>query len=850
MTPTTYRFGRFHLQPQTRQLLVDGQPARLGARAFDLLLALVERRERMVPRGELFQLVWPGRVVEDQNLKVQVVALRKLLGEAIIQTVPGRGYRFAAEVDDGGTTTIAPPPAPTPPPSAAAPTNLGAALGTLFGREGDLAALHGLLAGERLVTLCGAGGIGKTRLARRVARERFDHHPDGVWLVELAPLADGALVAATTARALGFAPTAERSSAEGLARSLAAFRLLIVLDNCEHLIDAAAALAEALLAHAPQVKLLATSQVALHLPGEQVYRLGALALPAPGDGADSAAVDLFVSRVRAADARFALTSAHHDAVVDICRHLDGLPLALELAAARVPTLGVQGVRERLGERLRLLTGGARGAPSRQQTLRDALQWSHALLGPDEQAVLRRLGVFAGSFGLGAAQQVCADAQIDAWAVLDHLAALVDKSLVLTEPGEPPRYRLLESTRALALEELQRCGELGLCRKAHAHATAGLMHQAYETQPKMAGLAWIAQWLCETDNLREAMAWSLGAQGDMRVAAELFSSAGAFWHLSGWIGEGVAHYRALQPRIDPAWPAELRARIALAVARLSAFYGIDPGEGARAAREAVGLLRESGNPQRLYTALYFLIPLAERVSSFDEIEPALAEMRALERPDWPPALRLQGRWAQARQLPRQGRSLEYRDAFVREVQLCSAMGDDRSAWLAAHSVALAELQLGRPNDAVQVLAGVAAQIRSRGMQRQFVYQIAMLATARIVAGDAQAAGADLHEAVALLRGEGALWWLGDSLGRVAARRGDFDAAARLQGWAMARTAERGDRRGPVMQAESERLAAELAPRLDAERLRTLQAEGALLDDAAVAALALGASPMEPPSRRVP
>ena len=215
--------------------------------------------------------------------------------------------------------------------------------------------------------------------------------------------------------------------------------------------------------------------MALHLPGEQVYRLGALALPAPGDGADSAAVELFVSRVRAADARFVLAPANHDAVVDICRRLDGLPLALELAAARVPALGVQGVRERLGERLRLLTGGARGAPSREQTLRDALQWSHALLGADEQAVLRRLGVFAGSFGLGAAQQVCADAQIDAWAVRDHLAALVDKSLVLTEPGEPPRYRLLESTRALAFEELQRCGELARCRAAHAHAIAGLMY---------------------------------------------------------------------------------------------------------------------------------------------------------------------------------------------------------------------------------------------------------------------------------------------------------------------------------------------------------------------------------------
>jgi len=179
-----------------------------------------------------------------------------------------------------------------------------------------------------------------------------------------------------------------------------------------------------------------------------------------------------------------------------------------------------------------------------------------------------------------------------------------------------------------------------------------------------------------------------------------------------------------------------------------------------------------------------------------------------------------------------------------------MGDERSVWLAAHSLALAELQLGRPNDAVQVLVEVVAQIRARGMQRQFVYQIAMLATARIVAGDAQAAGPDLHEAVALLRGEGALWWLGDSLGRVAARRGDFDAAARLQGWAMARTAERGDRRGLVMQAEGDRLVVELAPHLAPERLRALQSEGALLDDAAVAALALGAAPMEPPSRPIP
>jgi len=471
------RFGRAEVRPSERQLLVDGRPVGLGARAFDVLLALVERRDRIVAKNELLDSVWPGLVVEENNLQVQISSLRKALGPQAIATIPGRGYRFTAALDfEAVSRPDASAPRATSAPEAtdtyAAPlSNLPAELPPLYGRAEDLLALGALIELHKLVTVVGGGGIGKTALAQALAHRLRGSYDDGVWLVELAPVADASIVATTVAGVLRVELGAEAQIAT-LAKALSASRMLIVLDNCEHLLNAVAELAAALHRAAPNVRLLATSQEPLRVAQEHVYRLGALALPAEA-GIESArqagAVALFEARAQAADPRFALTEHNIAAVVDICCHLDGIALAIELAAARLPLLGVDGLRARLDERFSVLKGGPRLALKRHQTLRAALDWSHGLLTQDEQTVFRRLGVFAGSLSLESAQRVTADDRIDKWAALDHLGALVDKSLVVADMGEAPRYRLLETSRAFAMEKVQQADETDAVRRSHAEA---------------------------------------------------------------------------------------------------------------------------------------------------------------------------------------------------------------------------------------------------------------------------------------------------------------------------------------------------------------------------------------------
>jgi DNA-binding winged helix-turn-helix (wHTH) protein/tetratricopeptide (TPR) repeat protein len=413
------RFEGFEVYPAQRRLVVGGADASVGARAFDVLLALIERSDRAVGVNELLEVVWPGLVVEENNLRVQIAGLRKLIGPGAITTIPGRGYRFTATPTSAppegrsaaapaSTAAAAPSPAaqaPTPAPADVAPAG---PLQWLVGRD------------QQLKALVGAGGMGKTALARALVQHMRDAHADGVRMIELAALVDSSLVTQTAAEALGV-PGNMGSQVQRLTAAIAAKRMLVVLDNCEQVIDGVAALAEAIHAAAPGVRLLATSQVPLKLAHEHVIRLGALALPdtdqlsaARGAGA----VALFAARAAAADGRFALDERNIGAVIDICRRLDGIPLAIELAAARVALLGVQGVRTRLGERFRLLTKGSRLAPARQQTLRAALEWSHGLLSAEEQTVFRRLGVFRGSFGLSAVQRLVTDAALDEWAALD------------------------------------------------------------------------------------------------------------------------------------------------------------------------------------------------------------------------------------------------------------------------------------------------------------------------------------------------------------------------------------------------------------------------------------------------
>ena len=348
--PNRLRFGRFEVLSTERQLLDAGRPVALGARAFDLLHALIERRDRSVGKAELLDVVWPGLVVEEANLPVQVSTLRRLIGPQAIATIPGLGYRFAMTLDD--PVAIA---APRQPDVAYVPvhTNVPAATGLLLDRDAELDELPRWLAVRRVVTVLGAGGVGKTRLAQALARGLASTFLHGAWWVDLSALSSTDKIASAIANAVNL-PLGDGDALATLVNLMGAREVLLVLDNCEHLAEGVAGVAAALLSGTERARVLATSQVALKIAGEHLYPLGPLAVAPAGTPVAAArefgALQLLEQRARAIDPRFALTPENVEQAIDLCRHLDGIPLAIEMAAVRVPTLGVQGRHERLGAR--------------------------------------------------------------------------------------------------------------------------------------------------------------------------------------------------------------------------------------------------------------------------------------------------------------------------------------------------------------------------------------------------------------------------------------------------------------------------------------------------------------------
>ena len=484
---TAFLFASYRLVPDRRALFADGQEVSIRSRAFDVLLALVERRDRVVSKDELMQLVWPGRVVEEGNLTVHVADLRKLLGRGIIATLPGGGYRFVAPVEE---VAALPTPAASAERADLAPvpgrveaslrTNLPASASHLIGRDAAVAEVLSLLDAHRLVTLTGAGGIGKTRLGLEVGRRLLPHYADGVWLVELGPLSDADLVPSAVASALGLDLAGGPASVDSIARELRLKELLLILDNCEHVIEAAASMVEAVIRAGPGLRTLATSREPLRVEGEDLHRVPPLTMPT-GDVRDAdevlrySAAQLFVARASAAEPRFPTDAQSVELIGSVCRRLDGIPLAIELAAARAAKLGMEALAAWLDDRFRLLTDGRRTALPRQQTLRATVDWSHDLLIDTERAVLRRLGIFAGGFGLDAAVHVAADQGVTTADMVESVANLVAKSLVTAElDGVGTRYRLLETTRAYALGKLGESDEAEWAARRHAEFFRSLL----------------------------------------------------------------------------------------------------------------------------------------------------------------------------------------------------------------------------------------------------------------------------------------------------------------------------------------------------------------------------------------
>jgi predicted ATPase/DNA-binding winged helix-turn-helix (wHTH) protein len=525
-------FGKYRVFPRRGQLVAGQQIIDLGGRAFAVLLALLEAEGKLVTRQELLKRVWPGTAVDEHTISVHISHIRRALGEDrdLIATDSGRGYRFtgtilSAATERGMDAALG-----------VAQTNITAPLSALVGRETALSELSAILSAHRLVTLTGAGGIGKTRLAIDVARLVLPSLPSGAWIAELAPIADPKLVAGTIAAAFGMSLGSSGDLIECL-KVQASSAMLLVLDNCEHLIEVVADLAEKMLRCVPSLRILVTSRETLGAEGEHVYRVAPLEFPPVGFGATNeipnfSAVELFIQRVLATDPSFLVNSETAAAVGAICRGVDGIPLAIELAAARVDTLGVIEVAKRLGDCLQLLRGGRRTALDRHRTLRATLEWSYRLLEEPEQAVLRRLAIFANGFTLPGASSVAGGDDIT-----ELLTQLIKKSMVTADVQRlSPRYRILETTRAYLVEKLADSEEDKPTAARHAAYFRELLEAGPTDWAAVSAPELLAKYAPEIDNIRAALDWSFGPDGDLETGTALAAASIRLWFLLSLLDE--------------------------------------------------------------------------------------------------------------------------------------------------------------------------------------------------------------------------------------------------------------------------------------------------------------------------
>ena len=846
------RFGSIEVQPQQRRLIVEGRDVAVGARAFDVLVALAERAGSLVSKNDLLELAWPGVVVEENNLQVQVSSLRKVLGPNAIATIPGRGYRFTlthGEADAPTRKTRTQVQRGNAESASSAPVT-----DDLYGRDHDIGCVADLVRRHKLVTLVGPAGIGKTRLARAVVQRVRDEFADGARVIELAPLGDAALVSVSVAGALGIPVSDERSARRLIVKALADQQLLLVLDNCEHLLDEVDHLVAALRTGADRVHILTTSQEVLRHPDEHRYRLEPLAVPGESTVAaarHAGAVELFMARAQAVDPRLLLTDANVGAVVEICRRLDGIPLALELAAARLPLLGIDGVRARLNERFLLLTAGSRVALRRHQTLRAALEWSYGLLADDEQAVFAKLGVFAGSFSLEAAQRLAAGHATDEWMVLDHLSALVDKSLVVVESGESPRYRMLETTRAFALERLAQAGATQEAMRRHAQVMLGVFEDFHREHVMHCPASSAERLAADHDNLRSALRWACGEDGDPGVAVALIGAAGS---PSGYLrhvalrAEAWAMCEMVRPLAGAANSDAQAARFWLACT----LHGSDnaPIVAIEDGIRAVALYRRLGDRVGLYLACSYLAFALLQTGRVGDADAYLCEALALRDPSWPEALRMRVDNVGVLVCLESQRIDDARAHAIEYLAIARRMSNVREERTAVSLAVDVEVLAGNVERAATV-AAEALSTRPPEADRHAAsnrssdgLNLRIFATALTLAGRLDEADTIYREALARARrsfGTSAFVLL--DAATLIARRGDYDNAARVRAYAVQAYERSGRLPRRVGRELDERLRATLAAHRSSEVLARLYEEGRAWTDEEACASAFPPHPAE-------
>jgi predicted ATPase/DNA-binding winged helix-turn-helix (wHTH) protein len=536
-------FGPFRLLPAQQLLLEGDRPVRLGHRAREILIALINRPGQVVTKEELIASAWQNIHVEEGSLRVHVAALRRALGDGqggrrYVMNVPGRGYAFVAPIGQN----IAPDTLLTAQPHAREPDNLPVLGVRVIGRTGIIRAISAQLPLRRLTTLVGPGGIGKTTVAVAVASEVAGAYADGVRFVDFAPITDPTLVTTALAFVLGV-PIRTDNPLEAVVGFLKQRQMLIVLDSCEHVIEDVAHLAEQIVGAAPGVHLLATSREPLRAREEQVQRLSPLEIPVASEGLNSvealkhSAVELFVDRAGECLDRFEITDADAPIVCEICRRLDGIPLAIELAASRVDSFSVKELANRLNNRFQLLTRGRRTAPPRHQTLAAVQDWSYTLLPEPLRVVLRRLSVFAGWFTSESAIAVVSSDTLPASDVIGYIADLIAKSFIIADVDAPRAYyRLLDTTKVYASQKLKEADEFQLVSRSHANHFRLLFERAESEWETRSTAEWLADYIRQVDNLRAALDWAFSSPGDKSIGVALTVAAVPLWFQLSLINE--------------------------------------------------------------------------------------------------------------------------------------------------------------------------------------------------------------------------------------------------------------------------------------------------------------------------
>ena len=666
------------------------------------------------------------------------------------------------------------------------PTNLPRQPTALIGRDAELERLRTLLSQNPLVTVTGTGGVGKTRIALEVGTRLLDRFPDGAWLVELAAISDATLVPGAVTTALHIDTSSAKTPLDAMVSRLKTQDLLLLLDNCEHVIDAVAAMVETLIAAAPKVRVLISSQEPLGIAGEQIFRLPSLAVPKEAhvrseEALQAGAIQLFDARAKAADPRFELDDRNASTVAAICRRLDGIPLAIEMAAARAPMLGVDRLAQKLDERFRVLTGGRRTALPRQQTLRAALDWSYGLLSERERRVLRRLSIFAGGFTLDGAGRVAGDDAIDEFEVIDLLSHLVSRSLVVADTDENAgtRYRLLETTRAYALEKLAEASESAETERRHAMFMRDVFERAYSRWHMVPDAEWRNAYLPERDNLRSALDWAFGTHGDKAMGIELAGWSHEMWFQLSLDAEGRQRMEAMAAHVDDTLSPASLGRFWKAFGRF--WSNIAPARTSEARWRAAALFRSANLPVELGEMLVGYAAVLPPGANNDA-QNALAEAWPLIERAGRPRVLAEYDSACAMRVCFSNPALA-REHFESALRHFRSAGAERSALGIANNLADCTWGTGDLDAAIASMRDAIALIRKSPASAKSALGLGLgnLAGVLTERGDLDAALGAMSEAIPLISEIGWFYRFGDHFGLRLAKAGHVEAAARLLGY---------------------------------------------------------------------